>query len=128
MIDVQAMFPVMVADDLEALKHFYEATFGFTAVFYDPEFYLHLVSESGIQLGFLVPSHATQPDFLHPQMGKDGYVISLEVVSAQTAYEWAMGNNLTLAMPLKEEVWGQIHFMVEDPAGFRIDVVEHVSQ
>ncbi|PKF80216.1 glyoxalase [Vibrio sp. vnigr-6D03] len=128
MIEVQAMFPVMVSENLAALKDFYQSTFGFTAVFYDSEFYLHLVSENGVQLGFLVPEHATQPEFLHPVMAKEGYVISLEVADARSAYEWATKNELTVAMPLKEEVWGQVHFMVEDPAGFKIDIVEHVSQ
>ena len=34
MIEFQAMFPVMVADDLELLKQFYEKHFGFNAVFF----------------------------------------------------------------------------------------------
>ncbi len=34
---------------------------------------------------------------------------------------------LNVALPLKQEEWGQIHFMVEDPAGFRIDVVQHLE-
>lgn len=128
MIDIQAMFPVMVAENLPALKEFYLANFGFSAVFYDPEFYLHLVSERGVQLGFLMPSHATQPAFLHPLMGKEGYVISLEVADARAAFAWALEEKLTLAMPLKEEVWGQVHFMIEDPAGFKIDIVEHLPE
>ena len=68
MIEIDAIFPVMVASNLELLKLYYESVFGFNAVFYDPEFYLHLVSpSSGSQLGFLVPNHASQPGFLHPQ-------------------------------------------------------------
>lgn len=128
MIAIDAMFPVMVASDLAALKQFYESVFGFNAVFYDSNFYLHLVSpNSGVQLGFLMPEHASQPDFLHPKMVTDGYVISLEVKDATSAYAQAQKLNLTFAMELKEEVWGQIHFMLQDPAGFRIDVVQHVE-
>ena len=57
MIEIEAMFPVMVTTDLEAVKQFYESIFSFNAVFYDPEFYLHLVSPStGAQLGFLIPT------------------------------------------------------------------------
>ncbi len=128
MIEVDAMFPVMVTTHLEAVKEFYESVFGFNAVFFDSSFYLHLVSpSSGIQLGFLMPGHATQPGFLHPVMYPDGYVISLEVKDAALAYAETQKMKLTVVMELKEEVWGQIHFMLQDPAGFRIDVVQHLE-
>ena len=38
MIDVQAMFPVMVVQDLEVLKQFYEKNFGFSTAFYEAGF------------------------------------------------------------------------------------------
>lgn len=128
MIEIDAMFPVMVTANLEAVKAFYESVFGFNAVFYDADFYLHLVSpNSGVQLGFLMPEHASQPDFLQPLMSPDGYVISLEVRDAAHAYAEAQKMDLTMAMELKEEVWGQVHFILADPAGFRIDVVQHLE-
>lgn len=128
MIEIDAMFPVMVTANLDAVKAFYESVFGFNAVFYDADFYLHLVSpNSGIQLGFLMPEHASQPDFLRPLMSPDGYVISLEVKDAARAYAEAQKMDLTIAMEFKEEVWGQVHFMLKDPAGFRIDVVQHLE-
>lgn len=128
MIEIQAAFPVMVTPELAAVKQFYQEVFGFTAVFHEPGFYLHLVSPgSGAQLGFLAPGHATQPEFLHPVMTSDGYVISLEVADAAQAYEQAKSMDLDFAMHLEEESWGQIHFMLEDPAGFRVDVVQHVN-
>lgn len=128
MIEIEAMFPVMVTDNLDAVKQFYETVFGFNTVFYDPNFYLHLVSPStGAQLGFLLPNHASQPEFLHPIMTSDGFVISLEVKDATMAYSEAQRMNLSFAMDLKQEEWGQIHFMVQDPAGFRVDVVQHLE-
>lgn len=128
MIDVQAIFPVMVTSSLEEIKRFYTSFFGFNVVFFDPDFYLHLVSPgSGAQLGFLLPGHESQPQFLHPNMSSDGYVMSFEVADAAKAYADAKGMNLPIVMALKEEPWGQIHFIVEDPAGIKIDIVEHVA-
>ena len=128
MIDVDAMFPVMVTNDLEAVKQFYEAVFGFTTVFYDSNFYLHLISpNNNIQLGFLMPNLASQPEFLHPTMLAEGYVISLEVKDAALAYSEAKGMDLNIAMDLKHEEWGQIHFMIQDPAGIHVDVVQHLA-
>ena len=119
-IDIDAMFPVMVVSDLAQIKAFY-------AVFYEPNFYLHLVSPTGVQLGFLVPDHPSQPTFLHTALAADGYVISLEVKNAALAYTEANRLQLNVVLPLTEEAWGQTHFILQDPAGIRIDVVEHVA-
>jgi uncharacterized glyoxalase superfamily protein PhnB len=128
MIEIDAMFPVMVSAELAAVKQFYETVFGFNAVFYDPGFYLHLVSpNSGVQLGFMMPEHASQPGFLHPLMKAEGYVISFEVKDAARAYAEAQRLNLNIVLQLKEEVWGQIHFILRDPAGLHVDVVQHTE-
>ena len=125
MIAVDVMYPVMVANNLAALKEFYETVFGFKAVFYDANFYLHLMSENNaIQLGFLVANHSSQPEFLQALMVNDSFVISLEVKDAALAFAEAQKMNLTMAMDLTVEPWGQIHFMVEDPAGFRVDIIQ----
>ena len=125
MIDVDVMYPVMVANNLAALKEFYETVFGFNAVFYDANFYLHLISPNNtIQLGFLMPNHESQPAFLHTSMVTEGYVISLEVKDAALAFSEAQKMNLKVIIALKTEAWGQIHFMLADPAGFRVDIIQ----
>lgn len=128
MIEVDVMFPVMVVNDLQALKLYYESVFSFKTVFYDESFYLHLISpNNAIQLGFLMPKHASQPEFLHSMMVTEGFVISLEVKDASAAYAQAQSMNLDIAMPLKVEEWGQTHFMLQDPAGLRLDIIENVK-
>jgi uncharacterized glyoxalase superfamily protein PhnB len=128
MIEIDAMFPVMVTNELDAVKQFYEAVFGFTTVFYDSDFYLHLISSNNsIKLGFMLPNLESQPNFLHPIMSSQGYVISLEVKDAALAYSEAKKMNLNFIMDLKQEEWGQIHFIIRDPAGFSVDVVQHIK-
>ena len=126
MIEPMTLFPTLVTEDLAAQKAFYESSFGFRAVFFDPDFYLHLLHErSGAQLGFLVPAHSTQPAFLHTHAGRDGMVIAVEVADVRTALDAAERMALELAMDYRVEPWGQKHFMVRDPAGFVVDVIEH---
>lgn len=128
MIEVDAMFPVMVTSDLKEVKLFYETVFGFSAVFYDSNFYLHLISpNNNIQLGFLLPNLASQPEFLHSIMSPKGYIISLEVEDATLAYAEAKKMGLNLIMDLKQEEWGQAHFIIEDPAGFSVGIVQHLQ-
>ena len=128
MIEVEAIFPVMVTEHLELVKQFYETVFGFNTVFFEPGFYLHLVSpNTGAQLGYLMPNHVSQPEFLRTILSTDGFVISFEVKDAAVAFKEAQEMKLDVAMELKNEEWGQLHFMVQDPAGFRVDVVQQVD-
>ena len=128
MIETQASFPLLITSELEAIKQFYETMFGFNAVFYEPTFYLHLISpSSGDQLGFMMPNHPSQPEFLHTPMAPEGYLTTFEVKSAAEAYAQAQEMKLDFELPLKEEPWGQIHFIIRDPGGFLVDVVEHLE-
>lgn len=128
MIELSAMFPVLVAENLAELQIFYTQHFGFQAVFFDADFYLHLLHPvSGTQLGFLVPNHASQPEFLQPLADLNGMVISFEVQDIQRALKQVNTMALDIAMPFKVEPWGQSHFMVRDPAGFVLDIVQQAD-
>ncbi len=128
MIEFNALFPLYITENLEALKDFYTTVFGFEAVFFDAEFYLHLQHPvNNSQIGFLLPGHATQPEFLHAQAQTEGHVISFDVDSARVAFDKATEAGLDIIFTYTEEPWGQNHFMVRDPAGFVVDLVENVN-
>ena len=128
MIQISAMFPVFVAENLPDLQTYYQRQFDFETVFFESGFYLHLLHpESGVQLGFLVPEHASQPSFLHALATHEGMVVSFEVSDARAAFTTAQRENLDIAMDYKEEAWGQRHFILRDPQGLLIDIVEHTQ-
>lgn len=129
MITINEVYPLYVTENLAALKAFYETHFGFTAVFYEPDFYLHLTHmESGNQLGFMVPNHPSQPPFLHSKTSNVGAIISFDVSDAKSAYQTTKEKGLTIVLEYTEEQWGQNHFIVRDPQGLLIDIVEHIEQ
>jgi len=129
MINPIAMFPVFVVDDLARMKAFYETNFGFVSEFFQEDFYLHLLQpDSKAQLAFMVPDHPSQPVFLHSAASSTGMVISLEVTGAKDAYEQARQAELDIVFDYKTEAFGTAHFMVKDPAGLVVDIVEHLDQ
>ncbi len=128
MIATLAHFPLYITDDRDSQKAFYTTVFDLEAVFYDPAFYLHLVNtKTGNQLAFMLPDLPSQPAFLHSKAAHDGVIITFEVKSAETALAQAEALGIELIFGLKTEPWGQIHFMFKDPAGFIVDVVEHLD-
>ena len=129
MIHITAMFPVLVTKELAPLKLFYESHFGFKSEFYQQDFYLHLLQpKTKIQLAFMVTNHPSQPAFLHSPASSTGMVISLEVASAKSAYDMARDAALDIMFAYKVEEFGVAHFMIRDPAGIVLDIVEHLEK
>lgn len=129
MIKITQSYPLFVTEKLDILKSFYEQYFGFSAVFFEPDFYLHLVhSETQSQIGFMVPNHPSQPQFLHAASNYVGSIFTLEVGDVKEALKAAEASKLELMLGFTEESWGQKHFMIKDPVGLLIDVVEYSAQ
>ena len=123
MIEPKSSFPVFIVKDLDSAKSFYTENFGFDLVF-SGDWYIHLVSKSGVQIGFMLPSQPTQPPiFQKPYLG-EGAIFSLEVEDADAAFAVAKSKSLKVVLELRSEDWGQRHFCVQDPNGVYLDIVQ----
>jgi uncharacterized glyoxalase superfamily protein PhnB len=123
MIEVKNSFPVFTVENLTAAKSFYRDNFGFELVF-SGDWYIHLVSKSGVQVGFLLPDQPTQPPFFHKAYSGDGVIFSLEVEDAEVAFDIAWSQSLKVVLELRTEEWGRKHFCVQDPNGVIVDIVQ----
>lgn len=123
MIEPKSSFPVFTVENLAAAKSFYTANFGFDVVFAG-DWYIHLISKSGVQVGFLLPDQPTQPPmFQKPYLG-EGVIFSLEVEDADAAFAAAKSKALNIVLELRSEEWGQRHFCIQDPNGVHLDIVQ----
>jgi len=113
----------VIVNNLDNAKSFYVNTFGFNVAFQN-EWYLHLVSESGIQIAFMLPNQPTQPEIFRIKTNGKGFIFSLEVDDADQAYSQAINNSLDIVLDLRSEEWGQRHFALQDPNGVYVDVVQ----
>lgn len=123
-VSSNAFFPVLTTARLTECRDFYMRHFGFTVVF-ETDWYIHLASNGGIQLGFMQPNHPSQPGFLHAGHGGSGLIYSFEVDDVDKEYETLRAHGVAIALEPKTEDWGQRHFMLKDPAGVAIDIVQH---
>ena len=123
MINPTSSFSVLIVNNLDNAKSFYVNTFGFNVAFQN-EWYLHLVSESGIQIAFMLPNQPTQPEIFRIKTNGKGFIFSLEVDDADQAYSQAINNSLDIVLDLRSEEWGQRHFALQDPNGVYVDVVQ----
>ena len=126
MIKPFGSFPVFTVNSLDAAKAFYSQNLGF-AVAFENEWYLHLIAESGIQIGFLLPDQPTQPDIFQRRYDGNGVIFSLEVEDVDAAYAEARDKALDIVLELRAEGWGQRHFCLQDPNGLKLDIVQAIE-
>jgi len=126
MINPTSSFPVFVVNHLGHAKEFYTGYFSFNIAF-ENEWYLHLVSASGVQIGFMLPNQPNQPEIFHGFFSGEGVIFSIEVDNVDEAYAHAQNRNLNIVLTLRSEDWGQRHFSVEDPNGVYVDVVQAIE-
>ena len=125
-VNPQGFFPVLTTDKLVECRNFYIKHFGFKVAF-EADWYIHLISEKGIQLGFLQPGRSSQPAFLHNAYPGHGVVYSFEVDNVDQEYEKIKSSKVQILLHVRTEEWGQKHFMVKDPGGMIIDLVQAVE-
>jgi len=93
-------------------------------VAWESDWYIALnASETdGMQLALVAAGHDSVPaDYHRPPAG---VLVSFEVDNAAELYERAVANSVTIAQELRDEEFGQRHFMAVDPDGLLVDVVE----
>lgn len=125
---MKALYPLIITKKLKEAAQFHIDVFGFSAVF-EQDWYIQLLhKQSGAELAFMAPNVDNQPHFLHPEFNGQGIVISFEVDNAEAEYKRVSSlKNVECLLPYTEEAWGQKHFIVRDPSGTYIDIVEQAS-
>ncbi len=123
MIEPKSSFPVFIVKNIEAAKSFCTENFGFDVVFSD-NWYIHLVSTTDVQFGFMLPTQPTQPSIFQKAHVGEGVIFSLEVEGTDSAFATAKSKSLDIVLELWSEDWGQRHFCIQDPNGVYLDIVQ----
>ena len=118
-------YPVLMVDEVAPVAAFYMTHFGFKSLF-DSEWYVHLQStdDENVNLAILQGDHETIP----PE-GKGrarGVLINFEVEDPDALYEKVQAAGLPILRTLRDEPFGQRHFITADPSGVMIDVIKPI--
>lgn len=124
---MKKLFPITITTKPLESKNFYTKFFNFQIVF-EADWYIHMRHESGIELAVMQPNLPNQPKFLHGAYSGEGIVYSFEVDDAKSEYERLKALGATIIYELTDEEWGQRHFILKDPAGVSIDLVQQLNQ
>ncbi len=118
-------YPVIQTDDVEGTAEFYETHFGFVSRF-DSDWYIHLQSETDehVNLAILQHDHETIPA---AGRGKtSGVILNFEIDDVDAEYDKIKAAGVNIVKTLRDEAFGQRHFIAQDPNGILIDVIKPI--
>ena len=123
---VTSYYPVLMTDEVEATARFYETHFGFLRAF-SADWYVHLQSESdpSVNLAVLDGSHETIPAAGRGQR-VGGLLLNFEVEDVDAEYERLKAAGLPILLDIRDEDFGQRHFITRDPNGVLIDMIKPI--
>lgn len=111
-----------MTSDVSRAVDFYCAQFGFTPVF-AADWYAHLRGRDtpGVNLALVNRDHETIP--ATARTGAAGLLLNFEVSDVDAQYRRLRAAGLPMLLELRDEPFGQRHFITADPDGVLIDVI-----
>jgi uncharacterized glyoxalase superfamily protein PhnB len=118
-------YPVLMTDDVAGLAAFYQAHFRFQPLF-SSDWYVHLQSIDGeaVNLAILDGSHSTIPEIGRSRAS--GLLLNFEVEDVDSVFAELRDKGLPILLELRDEPFGQRHFITQDPVGVLIDVIKPI--
>lgn len=121
---VNSFYPVLLTEQVAVSAAFYVEHFGFEPVF-EADWYVSLRmsgSKHAYELAIMDAAHLTIPAPF--RRGVQGLILNFEVDDVDAEYERLIRSaKLPLELDIRNEEFGQRHFITADPSGVLIDVI-----
>ncbi len=122
---VTSYYPVIMTKDVAGTSAFYIEHFGFEPLF-SADWYVHLQSKknANVTLAVLDGSHTTIPESGRGIVS--GLLLNFEVEDVDTIYARLKAAGLPIRLDIRDENFGQRHFITADPNGVLIDIIKPI--
>ncbi|MCR6671916.1 VOC family protein [Devosia ginsengisoli] len=125
-MQTSSLYPLIQVGDVEATARFYETILGFTRIF-SSDWYVQLraASEHPFEIALIHQDHDSIPEAARGP--SRNVILSFYVEDAAAEYARLSGGTLAIAQPLRDEVFGQRHFIASDPNGILLDIITPIE-
>lgn len=123
---MNSLFPLILTDRLDSAAEFYRTLFGLEVVA-ELDWYVQLQhpDDEAIQIAFISSDDDSVP--ASHRGAPCGVVVTIEVADAAAVREVVRAAGHQVVLEVRDEAWGQRHFMIEDPVGLLVDVVQQLE-
>lgn len=122
---INKLHPLIITENIKETIDFYKKYFDFEEVFAS-DWYVQIAHKGGAEIAVMLPNLPNQPDFLHTPFAGKGMIFTFETEDAEKVYKGLKSKGALFTLELKDEEWGQRHFILEDPSGVYVDVVQYL--
>ncbi|GGA62209.1 glyoxalase [Pseudoclavibacter endophyticus] len=123
-MSVTSIYPVLMSRDVDGASAFYRDVFGFEVTF-EADWYVSLRLGSH-ELAFVDARHASVPEGYAERIA--GVIVNLEVDDVAAVHERVVREHgLEPVLALRDEAFGQRHFIVEGPERVLVDVIQPIE-
>lgn len=123
-VRISALYPVVGVASPQRSSADFKKWFGLEPVF-QSDWYVHLSSPSGDrQIGFVRFDHESVPE--EDQQSVRGAFVTMDADNVKALWEQHK-EEFDVVVPLKDEAWGQRHFICRLAGGVLVDVVQMLS-
>lgn len=122
---ITGYYPVLLVEDVGKAAAFYQTHFGFKSLF-TSDWYIHLqqADHPSVNLAFVAHDHPTVP--AGSRKPATGMLINFEVENPDEIYDRLRAAGVPVLHTLRDEDFGQRHFIVADPNGVMVDVIKPI--
>ncbi|MCV4230294.1 VOC family protein [Virgibacillus sp. LDC1] len=123
---LQGFYPVIMTEKIAESADFYTRLFGFEIVF-EADWYVSLKKgdegQGAYEMAILSKDHPTVPSAF--QKPVQGLILNFEVEDVDAEYQrLVIHEKLQLHQDMRDEEFGQRHFITSDPNGVLIDMIK----
>lgn len=125
-MNLSSFYPVIFTTDVAATHDFYRTHFNFKVAF-ESDWYVSLIMKDHpeYQLAIIQHDHHTIPaGYRKPSQG---LIFNFEVADVDAEYARLQAANLPILLTLRDEDFGQRHFITADPNGVLIDLIKIIA-
>lgn len=115
----------VITDKVQESKQFYVRLFGCEVLYEGDGGWFVLLKLGGSELGFMKPELTSQAEIFRRPFTGQGMWVAVDVDDVDREYARIRSLGVEIAMDLRDEPWGDRHFVVADPNGIGVDVVQH---
>ncbi len=117
----------VITEKVQESKAFYTSLFGRKIIYEGENGWFVLLALGEAELGFMLPKQDSQhPLFQRPFQGQ-GMWITIDVEDVAVIYQRFQQQGIPIMLELTDEVWGDRHFVIQDPNGIGVDVVQRIN-
>jgi catechol 2,3-dioxygenase-like lactoylglutathione lyase family enzyme len=124
-VKVTSYYPVIMTADVAGTATFWQVHFGFVPLF-SADWYVHLqlADDPSVNLAVLDGQNSTIPAVGRGHVS--GLLLNFEVDDPDAMHERLRAAGLPILQPLRDEAFGQRHFITRDPNGVLIDIIKPI--